>query len=99
MIIGGNYIGKGAEAMMLVVRDQIREKVPEARFWLTPKRAQDVDKLKEDGFNKIHSSIAMPSSDPSLISNNGTASALPFAVNSKFLQGCVKISSKSSGHN
>lgn len=54
MIVGGNYIGKGAEAMMLVVRDEIHARVPSARFWVVPTRPEDVPKHIADGFNVIY---------------------------------------------
>ncbi|HOL32172.1 MAG TPA: polysaccharide pyruvyl transferase family protein [Anaerohalosphaeraceae bacterium] len=54
MIVGGNYIGKGAEAMMLVVRDQISRRYPNANFWLIPNSADEAEKLKQDGFKLIY---------------------------------------------
>ncbi len=54
MIVGGNYIGKGAEAMLLVVRDQIQMRFPEARFWVKPINGEEAEKLKRDGFNLVY---------------------------------------------
>ena len=54
LIVGGNYIGKGAEAMMLVTRDQIKKKLPNARFWVKPGNLKDAEKFKSDGFNLIY---------------------------------------------
>jgi colanic acid/amylovoran biosynthesis protein len=53
-IIGGNYIGKGAEAMMLVVRDQIIRRFPNANFWVTPISTDEAEKLKKDNFKLIY---------------------------------------------
>jgi colanic acid/amylovoran biosynthesis protein len=54
MIIGGNYISKGAEAMMLVVRDQVKKVFPNVNFWTTPINEVEAEKLKKDGFNLIY---------------------------------------------
>lgn len=54
MIVGGNYIGKGAEAMMFVVRDQIRRRFPNSKFWLIPNSPGEAEKLQKDGFCLIY---------------------------------------------
>ena len=52
MIVGGNYIGKGAEAMMLVVRDEIRKIFPKSIFWLKPINPEEAEKLKEKALSE-----------------------------------------------
>ncbi len=54
LVIGGNYVGKGAEAMMLVVRDQLREFFPDARFWAMPQHAGEIGRYLRDGFCVVH---------------------------------------------
>lgn len=54
MIIGGTYIGKGAEAMMLVVKDQLMNMFPNARFWAIPINSDEEKKLINDGFKIVH---------------------------------------------
>ena len=36
MIVGGNFVGKGAEAMMLTVQQAVTEAIPEAECWVNP---------------------------------------------------------------
>ena len=53
-IIGGNFIGKGAEAMMLVTKQQIHKRIPNARFWIQPVNPENEEKYKEIGFNIVY---------------------------------------------
>ncbi|MCK4609265.1 MAG: hypothetical protein KAT71_07275 [Gammaproteobacteria bacterium] len=46
---------------------------------------------KEEAINHIRPTNIMPNEDDSLTKFRGKASDLPFAENSKFLQGCIKI--------
>jgi polysaccharide pyruvyl transferase WcaK-like protein len=50
MIIGGNLIGKGAEAMLLTVRDTIKGAIPEAVCCVQLLREADCQQLKQYGF-------------------------------------------------
>ena len=53
IIIGGNFIGKGAEAMMFTVRDYIWSFVPDAEFWVIPLNHLEQEKLVRHRFNSL----------------------------------------------
>jgi polysaccharide pyruvyl transferase WcaK-like protein len=53
-IIGGNFVGKGAEAMMLVVIDKIGKFFPLAKFWAIPIFPGDADRMKKAGINILY---------------------------------------------
>lgn len=53
MIVGGNFIGKGAEAMMLTVRDAIEAALPGAVCWVRPVSPAERQRFEEQGFRTI----------------------------------------------
>lgn len=53
MIIGGNFVGKGAEAMMFVVRDSIKAAFPNAELWMRPLNEPERLLLIKHGFQVI----------------------------------------------
>jgi colanic acid/amylovoran biosynthesis protein len=53
MILGGNCLGKGAEAMMLTVRDAIKAAFPDAVLWVEPADSMERQRLERYGFRTI----------------------------------------------
>jgi len=53
MIIGGGLVSKGAEAMLLVVRDAIKAAVPESILYMPLARQVDSEQLKKYGFEIV----------------------------------------------
>ena len=53
MIVGGNFIGKGAEAMLLTIQDAIKEAIPDAVCCVQLVREADRQQLREHGFEII----------------------------------------------
>jgi len=53
LILGGNFRGKGAEAMMLTVRDAVKRVMPEAIFWVRPIYKEDKPQFVEHGFRTV----------------------------------------------
>jgi len=53
MIIGGNLVGKGAEAMLLVVRNAIKAAVPESILYMPLACQADSEQLKKYGFEIV----------------------------------------------
>lgn len=53
MIVGGNFIGKGAEAMMLTVQDAIKQNIPEAVCFVPLVREADRQQLESYGFEIV----------------------------------------------
>ena len=53
MILGGNCLGKGAEAMMLTVRDAIKTALPDAVLWVEPTDSVERQRLERYGFRTI----------------------------------------------
>ena len=53
MIVGGNFIGKGAEAMMLTVRDAIQEAFPSAVCCVVPLSEVERKQLEKHGFRAV----------------------------------------------
>jgi len=50
MIVGGNLLGKGAEAMLFTVRDTIRAAFPDAIFCVPVHTRSEIPSLREKGF-------------------------------------------------
>jgi hypothetical protein len=53
MIVGGNFIGKGAEAMMLTVQDAIKQNIPEVVCFVPLVREADRQQLESYGFEIV----------------------------------------------
>ena len=53
MIVGGNFIGKGAEAMMFTVREAVEAAIPQAVFWVQPVYEAERPRFEEHGFRTV----------------------------------------------
>jgi len=53
MVLGGNCLGKGAEAMMLTVRDAIKTTFPDAVLWVEPADRAERQRLQRYGFRTV----------------------------------------------
>lgn len=50
LLIGGNFVGKGAEAMMLTIKDTIKEVAPNSLIYAVPVYDEEVIQLIRHGF-------------------------------------------------
>jgi len=53
MVVGGNFYGRGAEAMMLTVRNAVRQAMPQAVLCATPDHGGQAAAYREQGFVPI----------------------------------------------
>lgn len=53
MILGGNFLGKGAEAMLMTVRETVRQALPDAVFCVPVYRPSEFEAMQAHGFIPI----------------------------------------------